>query len=252
MGCLEGRVALISGGASGIGAETGRQMVHEGARVVLADLQAERGGEVAEELGAAAHFAALDVTSEDDWRRVVPEAESRFGGLDIVVNAAGISVPAPIDEASLDHWRQTLAVNADGVFLGCKYAVEALRRAGGGAIVNVSSTLGLKGGSIFPAYSASKGAVRMLTKSVALRCAEAGWNIRCNSVHPGAIDTPMMDLYVAGAPTREEGLAGFGALHPLGRVGRPVEVANAIVFLASDAASFITGVELPVDGGFTA
>lgn len=252
MGLLDDKVAFITGGASGIGAETGRRMVAEGARVALADLQEERGAKVAAELGEAALFLPHDVTSEESWQRVIPAAEAHFGRLEVVVNCAGISVPAPIDEASYEHWRQTMAVNADGTFLGCKYGVEALRRAGGGAIVNFSSMLGLRGGSPFAAYSASKGAVRLLTKSVALRCAEQGWNIRCNSVHPGAIDTPMLEPYVAVAPSREEGLAAIGSSHPLGRVGTAEEVANVVVFLASDRASFITGAEIPVDGGHTA
>lgn len=249
---LEGKRALITGGASGIGAATARLMAAEGARVAIADVQQERGQKLASELGDAGHFVRLDVTSEEDWTRAVAEAEAAFGGLDIFVHAAGISVPAPIDTASFDHWKQTMSVNADGVFLGCRAAVEALRKSGGGSIVNVSSTLGLKGGAPFPAYSASKGAVRMLTRCVAIRCAEEQWNIRCNSVHPGAIETPMVEPYVGLAPTREQGLKILASAHPMGRVGQPEEVANMIVFLSSDAASFVTGAEIPVDGGFCA
>jgi NAD(P)-dependent dehydrogenase (short-subunit alcohol dehydrogenase family) len=227
-------------------------MVAEGARVALTDRNTELGEKVAAEIGPAARFLPHDVTNEDDWKQVVADAEKAFGGLDVVMNCAGISVPGPIDEASFAHWKETMSVNADGVFLGCKYGVEALRRAGGGSIINVSSTLGIRGGSIFAAYCASKGAVRMLTKSVALRCAEARWNIRCNSIHPGATETPIMDPYINAAPTREEGLAGFARLHPLGRVGQPHEVAALAIFLASDESSFITGAEIPVDGGFCA
>jgi 3(or 17)beta-hydroxysteroid dehydrogenase len=179
-------------------------------------------------------------------------AEKAFGPLDILVNAAGISIPAPIDGASFDHWKQTMAVNADGVFLGCRAGVASMRRGSGGSIVNISSTLGLRGGAPFPAYSASKGAVRMLTKSVAIRCAEQGWNIRCNSVHPGATETPMVEPYLQIAGSRDKGLAMLASAHPMGRVGQPEEVANVIVFLASDEASFVTGVEIPVDGGFCA
>jgi len=252
MGRLDGQTALITGGASGIGAATARRMVEEGARVAIADLQEEAGSKLVIELGEAARFARLDVSREDDWTRVVPEVESELGPLGILVNAAGVSVPAPIDGASFEHWKQTMSVNADGVFLGCRAGVEAMRRSGGGSIVNISSTLGLRGGAAFPAYSASKGAVRMLTRCVAIRCAEQGWNIRCNSVHPGAIETPMVEPYVGLAPTREQGLAILASAHPMGRVGQPAEVANAIVFLASDEASYITGTEIPVDGGFCA
>ena len=252
MGRLDSKVALITGGASGIGAETARQMVAEAARVIVADLQVERGQKLVAELGSAAHFVRLDVTDEADWERAMAEASAHFPGLNVVVNCAGVSKPGPIDMASFEHWRETMSINADGVFLGCRSGVEALRRAGGGSIVNVSSMLGIKGGSAFAAYCASKGAVRMLTKSVALRCAEQKWNIRCNSIHPGAIDTPMMDPYLAAAPSREEGLAGFAAAQPLGRVGQPAEVAHLIVFLASDESSFITGVEIPIDGGICA
>ena len=249
MGRLDSKIALITGGASGIGAETARRMLAEGACVILADLQVERGEKLAAELGESARFVPLDVTRENDWKRTLAEAESLVSGLNVLVNCAGVSKPAPIDHASFEHWRETMSINADGVFLGCRYGVDALRRSGGGSIVNVSSMLGLKGGSAFPAYCASKGAVRMLTKSVALRCAEQRWNIRCNSIHPGAIDTPMMDPYVAGAETREEGVAGFGAAQPLGRVGEAGEVADLIVFLASDESSFITGAEIAIDGG---
>lgn len=251
-GRLDGKRALITGGASGIGVATARMMAREGARVAISDLQDELGEKLASELGEAALFVHHDVTDEASWADAVRAAEECFGGLDVVMNCAGISVPAPIDEASFAHWKQTMAVNADGVFLGCKHGVAALRRAGGGSIINVSSTLGIRGGAIFAAYCASKGAVRLLTKSVALRCAEQQWGIRCNSIHPGATETPMMDPYIAQAPTREEGLAQFGAMQPMGRVGQPEEVAALAVFLASDESSFITGVEIPVDGGLCA
>ncbi len=251
-GRLERKVALVTGGASGIGAATARQMLAQGASVALADLQTELGNKLVAELGERARFYTHDVTREADWKRLIASVEADFGGIDVVMNGAGISVPGPIDEVSYEDWQTTMRVNSDGVFLGCKYGVEALRRQGGGSIINISSSLGIRGGAIFAAYCASKGAVRMLTKSVALRCAEEGYEIRCNSIHPGAIDTPMMDAYVGEAPNREAGLAEFGALHPMGRVGRPEEIASVAVFLASDEASYITGAEIPVDGGFCA
>jgi NAD(P)-dependent dehydrogenase (short-subunit alcohol dehydrogenase family) len=252
MGRLAGKVAMISGGASGIGAATARLMLREGANVVIADPQEEAGRKLATELGEKGMFLKLDVSSEEDWARGMVELEEEFGPLSVLVNAAGVSVPSPIDDASFDHWKETMSVNADGVFLGCRAGIDSMRRAGGGSIINISSTLGLRGGAAFPAYSASKGAVRMLTKSVAIRCAEQGWNIRCNSVHPGAIETPMVEPYLRIAPTRDKGLAMLASAHPMGRVGQPEEVANVIVFLASDEASFVTGTEIPVDGGFCA
>lgn len=252
MARLEGKTAFITGGASGIGAATARLMLREAAQVVIADLQVEAGRKLASELGDTALFVQLDVTREDDWERAVAEAEDKFDRLDILVNAAGISVPAPIDEASFEHWKQIMSVNADGVFLGCRAGVAALRRSGGGSIVNISSTMGIRGGAAFAAYSASKGAVRLLTKSVALRCAEAGFNIRCNSVHPGATETPMIKPFARMAETRDKGLAMLASAHPLGRVAQPEEIASAILFLASDESSYMTGSELLVDGGFCA
>ncbi len=249
---LAGKTALISGGASGIGAETGRRMAAEGANVVLADLQTELGDEVAREIGPAARFVELDVTQEDAWQRAVAEAESHFGSLQVLMNSAGISLPGAIDMIDFAHWRKTMSVNADGVFLGCKAGVEALQRGGGGAIINVSSTWGIRAGSLFPAYGASKAAVRMLTKSVALRCAEAGWNIRCNSIHPGAIETPMVTPYIESSPDPDAARAALGSAHPMNRLGQPEEIAMLAVFLASDECTFMTGAEIAVDGGFCA
>lgn len=249
---LDGKVALVTGGASGIGAATCRGMAAAGAKVVVCDLQEHAGAEVAAELAPGAVFVRCDVTSEDDWRRAIESAEGAFAHLDVVMNCAGVSVPAPIDEASFGHWKQTMSINADSVFLGCKFGVEALRRAGGGSIINVSSTLGIRGGARFPAYCASKAAVRLLTKSVALRCAEAGWKIRCNSIHPGATETPIMDPYIASGPSREKVISDFASKHPMGRVGQPDEIMHLAVFLASDESSFITGAEIPVDGGYCA
>ena len=251
-GRLEGKVALITGGASGIGAETCRRMVAEGARVGVCDIQESAGRDIATSLGDSALFLRCDVTSETDWPATFAALESAFGPVDTVMNCAGISVPAPIDEASFALWKETMSINADSVFLGCKYGVEALRRAGGGSIINISSTLGIRGGSRHAAYCASKGAVRLLTKSVALRCAEEQWNIRCNSIHPGATETPIMDPYIAAGSDREKVISAFGEKHPMGRVGRPEEIANVAVFLASDESSYITGTEIPVDGGYCA
>ena len=253
---LKGKIAFISGGASGIGAATARRFVAEGARVAVADIQDDKGKALARELGDSAFYVHLDVTSEDSWRAAVDAAAKRFGGLTTVVNSAGISVPATIEQESLEGFRRTLAINLEGTFLGCKFGVAALKGQKGAAIVNVASTLGAKAGAIFVSYSASKGGVRMLTRAVALHCAEQGYDIRVNAILPGAIHTEMVEGYVAAGVaaggTREAVVEGFASVHPMKRLGRPHEPADAILFLASDQSSYITGIDLPVDGGYLA
>ena len=255
-GRAAGKVVLISGGASGMGAAAARRFVADGAKVIIGDIQVEKGAALLAELGEAGHFARLDVTAEADWARAVAEAERRFGRLTTVVNCAGISIPADIEAETLEGFRHTLAINLEGTFLGCKAAVATLKDGKGGAIVNIASTLGARSGAIFPAYSASKGAVRMLTRSVALHCAAQGYDIRVNAILPGAIHTEMVEGYIAageaGGATREQVIAGFANVHPLKRLGRPEEVAAAIVFLSLDEAGYITGADLPVDGGYLA
>lgn len=253
---LSGKTALISGAASGIGAATAKKFVAEGARVAICDIQEEKGAALARGLGAAAAFIRLDVTSEASWNEAFQEAERKFGQLTTVVNSAGISIPATIENETLEGFRRTLAINLEGTFLGCKFGVAALKKAKGAAIVNVASTLGARSGAIFPAYSASKGGVRLLTRAVALHCAEQAYNIRVNAILPGAIHTEMVEGYIAAGiaqgSTREAVIEGFASVHPMKRLGRPHEPADAIVFLASDEASFITGADLPVDGGYLA
>lgn len=253
---LKGKVALITGAASGIGAASARRFVEEGARVVLGDVQADKARALAESLGDKAIALQLDVTSDADWAAAVEAAQARFGALTTIVNSAGVSIPANIEDETLEGFRRTLAINLEGTFLGCKHGVKALKAGQGGAIVNVSSTLGVRAGAIFTAYSASKGGVRMLTRAVALHCAEQGYDIRVNAILPGAIHTEMVDGYIAAGiaagGTREAVIEGFASVHPTKRLGRPNEPAEAIVFLASDASSFTTGADLPVDGGFLA
>ncbi|WP_304191769.1 SDR family oxidoreductase [Phenylobacterium aquaticum] len=253
---LDGKVALITGGASGIGAASARRFVEAGARVVLGDLQADKGQALATALGEAALFVKLDVTSEADWTAAITAAHARFDALTTVVNSAGVSIPATIEDETLEGFRRTLAINLDGTFLGCKYGVEALKAGRGGAIVNVGSTLGVRAGGLFTAYAASKGGVRLLTRAVALHCAEQGYDIRVNAILPGAIHTEMVDGYiaagVAAGGTREGVIDGFASVHPMKRLGRPDEAAAAIAFLASDDASFTTGADLAVDGGYLA
>ncbi|MBL8674316.1 MAG: glucose 1-dehydrogenase [Rhodospirillales bacterium] len=254
---LIGRVAIVTGGASGIGAACVRMLARAGASVVVADIQEETGRRLAAGIGPRAWFQALDVASEAGWRRVVDATLERFERLDILVNNAGISGgQGTVEDTTVEAWERVHAVNLDGVFLGCKFAIEAMRRTGpakpdgGGAIVNISSIAGLIGGAGPCAYTASKGAVRLLTKSVALHCAEKRHGIRCNSVHPGGIDTPIFEPFwqLAG---REQGKAFIGAAHPIGHMGEPEDIAEAVLYLASDRAKFITGAELVADGGIT-
>lgn len=255
-GRLSGKTALISGGASGIGAAAARRFVEEGARVLLADLQEEKGRAVADELGAAAGFIRLDVTDEASWTEATTEAERRFGGLTTLFHSAGISEPAHIENETLEHFRRTLAINTDGAFLAARAAVPLMKAGRGGSIILVASTMGARGGDFLVAYAASKWAVRGIMRATALHCARAGYDIRCNAILPGAIHTEMVERYVAAGEaagsTREQVLNGFGSQHPMNRLGTPREAADAVVFLASDESSFITGVDLPVDGGFLA
>lgn len=244
MARFEGRVALITGGASGIGKETSKRLAAEGASVVIADLQDELGEAVVAEIeqdGGKARYVHLDVTDEAGWAEAVATTVEAFGGLDVLVNNAGIGDTEPIEVTTTDTWDKVVAVTQTSVFLGMKAAAEALKASGHGSVVNISSMYGIVGSGVSPAYHAAKGAVRLLTKTTALGWAEAG--VRVNSVHPGYIDTPILgdtdrDLLVGATPMR--------------RLGRPEEIAAAVAYLASDDASFATGAELVVDGGYTA
>ncbi len=255
-GGMSSKVVLISGGASGIGAAAARIFAGRGAKVAIGDIQVEKGAALAADLGDSAIFVRLDVTSEASWREALVETLTAFGALTTVVNSAGVSIPASIEDETLDGFHRTMAINLDGTFLGCKIAVEALKGGKGGAIVNIASTLGARSGAIFPAYSSSKAGVRLLTRSVALHCAEQGYDIRCNAVLPGAIHTEMVEGYIAAGEaaggSREDVISGFASVHPLKRLGRPEEAAAAVVFLASDEAGYVTGADLPVDGGYLA
>ncbi|MFN4089198.1 MAG: SDR family NAD(P)-dependent oxidoreductase [Alphaproteobacteria bacterium] len=247
---LKDKVALITGASSGMGAAMARRFAEEGAGVVVADVLEADGKAVADGIasaGGAAFFQRLDVTEEEGWRAAVAGAEARYGRLDILVNNAGISGSAAKDMFDSELWHRIMAINATGVFYGMKYAVPAMTRAGGGAIVNMSSISGVVGQrQIHPAYNASKGAVRIMTKAVAVQQAAAG--IRVNSVHPGL----MPPMRTSGATADPETRAKMMRRVPLGRSGEVDEVANAVLFLVSDEASYITGAELHVDGGYLA
>lgn len=252
MGRVDGKVALITGAASGIGRGCARRLAAEGAHVVIADRNGEGGAAVAAELGAPHRFELLDVTDEDGWARVVAATVAAFGKLDILINSAGIAVWGDVERLTLAQWRLQHAVNSDGTFLGCRAAVGAMKSTGGGSIINLSSVAGLIGVSDAAAYCSSKGAVRMLTKSVALHAARAGYNIRCNSVHPSFIDTPMVEAVVVAAPDQRKMRTAVERAAPLGRIGEVDDVANLVLYLASDESRFVTGAELVVDGGLTA
>ena len=254
---VKGKVALISGGASGLGRQSALRLAEEGARVVVTDINEDAGQDTARELGDVGAFLFHDVTKEADWAKATKLALDQFGRLDIVVNSAGIGTMNSVEDCSLEEWRKVMAVNGEGVFLGCKYGIEAIKltstEAGaGGSIINISSVSGLIGGHNLAAYNASKGAVRLLTKSVALHCARRGYNIRCNSVHPTFIDTPMVRSMIDGADDPQRVEEKLARQVPLGHIGEPNDIAWGIVYLASNESKFMTGAEFVVDGGITA
>ena len=246
---LEGKVAIVSGGARGMGASEARIFAREGAKVVIGDLLEDEGKRVEAEIaeaGGEAMFVKLDVTQEKDWRDAVDRTVARFGKLNVLVNNAGISSGSFPDTTSVDGWERIMDINSTGVFLGTRSVIPKMLEAGGGAIVNISSIMGLVGGEEgHPAYHASKGAVRLLTKATAVRYAKDG--IRINSVHPGYM--PPMSTSALETEAHIQAVIGNT---PMGRKGRVEEVAKAVLFLASDEASYITGAELAVDGGYTA
>ena len=250
MGRLDGKVALISGGARGQGATEAQLFSREGAKVVLGDVLDEAGRHVEAAIrtaGGEATYVHLNVTSEADWRAAVDTAERRYGQLHVLVNNAGILIRKSIEETTEDDWDRIMAVNVKGVFLGTKYAIPAMRRAGSGSIINISSTAGLVGSPYgSSAYTATKGAVRLFTKATAVQHAKE--HIRCNSVHPGPIETDMIRDTLSDPVLRDERLNRV----PLRRIGKPEDIAYGVLYLASDESSFVTGSELVIDGGSTA
>lgn len=261
-GRVEGKVALVTGGASGIGRGCAERLAQEGAVIVVTDLQDEKGAATAaaiEGLGGKASYLHHDVTSEDAWIEVVAAIRQKHGRLDILVNNAGIGIGGSVLTMTLADFQKQTAVNLDGVFLGTKHSVPLMREGGGGSIINISSVAGLKGSAILAGYCATKGGVRLFTKAVALECAAAKDGIRVNSVHPGIIETPIWDTIVGtgepgdnARPPRGAALDAISAEGvPLGVKGYPEDIANGVLWLASDESRYVTGAELVIDGGFS-
>jgi NAD(P)-dependent dehydrogenase (short-subunit alcohol dehydrogenase family) len=257
-GRVAGKKALITGAAQGLGAAHAIRLAEEGARVLLTDVNAEGAAAQAEAInqahGASTAFAMRhDVTSEADWAAAIEAAQDQLGGLSILVNNAGIGVRGNIENCTLEEWKRGFSVNVDSVFLGCKLALPLMKDHQPGSIVNISSIAGLIASDTMPGYNASKAAVWMLSKSVALYCAKMGWDIRSNSVHPTFIDTPILDGMAASTGKPKDVIMDKLARQiPLKRVGEPNDVANAVLYLASDESRFVTGAELKVDGGISA
>ena len=256
MGHVQGKVAIVTGGASGIGAACAATLAREGAKVVVTDIDGAGGQAVVDSIGGNGGIAAFlhqDVSLEESWPGVIETADRRFGRLDVMVANAGIGIICRAVEMSLADWRRQTAVNLDGVFLSVKYAVPAMRRAGGGSIVIMSSVAGIRGSAGLAGYCATKGGVRLFAKAVAMECAAAGDNIRINTVHPGVIDTPIWTKMPGSArrntPLDPHDIAKTGV--PLGRAGAAQDIANGVLFLASEASSYMTGAELVIDGGMT-
>ena len=246
---VKGKTILITGAAGGLGSAMARKLGENGAVIFILDMNAEQGGQVTNELikaGIEAYFCRVDVTSEADWAAAVEEAVQRTGRLDVLINNAGINIRKPVEEMVIDEWVTMMKVNTGSVFLGCKYVIPVMRGQGGGAIINTSSVCGLIGHKYTPeAYTASKGAVTMLTKAIASRYAKDG--IRCNSIHPSTVDTPLVQALFQDPARKAERLGEV----PLGRLATADDVANAVLYLSSEEASFINGVALPIDGGVT-
>ena len=249
---VKGKVALVTGGASGIGREAAQLLAREGAQVAVTDRNAEGAAAVAREIGKTAIAIPLDVTVEAQWQAAVAKTVEAFGRFNVLVHSAGVGILKDVEKTSLEEWRFVHAVNLDGVFLGCKHAIPAMRPHAPGSIVVISSVSGIVAGHNLAAYNSSKAAVKMLAKSVALHCAKQRYGIRCNSIHPTFVDTPMVQsmLVAGGDPAKVR--AKLESQIPLGRLGEPADVANAILYLASDESKLMTGAELVLDGGLSA
>lgn len=257
-GRLSNQVALVTGAASGIGLACAQRLAAEGARVLLTDVDTEGGNSAVLQLrdaGAQVQFMEHDVTVEADWIAAVDAAETAFGGINVLVNNAGVGVGGSIVEMRLEDWQRQQAINLDGVFLGIKHCIPAMCRSGKGSIINMSSVAGIKGSPRLAAYCATKGGVRLLTKAVALECGAEGWPVRVNSVHPGIIDTPIWSKVAPGdleAGANAVDIDAMSSVAAINRPGQVAEIANGVLFLASDESSYMTGTEMVIDGGLCA
>jgi NAD(P)-dependent dehydrogenase (short-subunit alcohol dehydrogenase family) len=258
MGRVEGKVAVITGGASGLGAASAHLLAREGATVIITDLNDSAGQETAEAIrsaGGEALYIHHDVTDEGAWEGVYAAAVEKFGRVDILVNSAGLGIGGAPEDQTLEDWRKLMAVNLEAIFLGTKHALRTMKEhkpLSDGSIINLSSIEGIVGDPNLGAYNASKGGVRLYTKSVALYCGKNGLGIRVNSIHPGYIWTPMVENYLASVGDVAEGRKALDAMHPIGHVGEPDDIAYGVLYLASDESKFVTGAELVIDGGYTA
>ena len=258
MGRVDGKVALVTGAASGLGAASARMLAREGAKLVLADLDLVAAQAVLRDIEAAGGTGAairLDVALEPDWIDAMAMIRQRFGRLDVTVNCAGTNIARSFPtDTTLEDWRRLMSINLDGVFLGTKHSLAAMQQSDpvNGSIINISSIMGLIGAPDIAAYNASKGGVRLYSKSVALSCAEKRLAVRVNTIHPGFVDTPLLQTAINRFEDRAEGRRIYDALAPVGRLGVPDDVAYGVLYLASDESSFVTGSELVIDGGYTA
>jgi NAD(P)-dependent dehydrogenase (short-subunit alcohol dehydrogenase family) len=251
---VKGKVALVTGGGLGLGRATAMLLAREGAKVVVTDVKEEAGHATVDQIieeGGEAIFMRHDVSSEADWDAAIDMTANRFNGLHVVVNNAGVALSGSVEQTSLEQWRWLMSINLDGVFIGTRSAIGAMKSTGG-SIINISSIEGLIGDPNLAAYNASKGGVRIFTKSAALHCAKAGYRIRVNSIHPGYIWTPMVEQFLAAQPDPAAAKTFVEGLHPVGHLGEPDDIAYGVLYLASDESKFVTGAELVIDGGYTA
>ncbi|TPM24835.1 glucose 1-dehydrogenase [Mesorhizobium sp. B2-3-5] len=254
-GRVAGKIALVTGAGLGLGRASALLLAAEGATLAVSDIDEALAADTArqiEKAGGEALALRHDVSKPEDWPSVMAAIEDRFGRLDVLVNNAGIAIAKNIEDTTLAEWRRTMAVNLDGVFLGCQEGIKLMKRSGGGSIVNLSSIDGIIGEAELAAYCASKGGVRTLTKAVAVHCAEQRYGIRCNSIHPGYIWTPQTENYLRDLGTLDQEKAKALSRHPIGFLGEPNDIAYMVLYLASDESKFVTGSEMVVDGGYLA